>query len=214
MKRRKGKHAGTESRRKAIIQAALACFSEIGFSETSMADIRRHSRASTGSIYHHFKSKEQLAAEVYLEGIRDYQAGLVAALEGYQGAEEGIRAMIRHHLKWVEANAEWSRYLFQKRHSVFMAATEEMIASMNRELMQSATRWFSRHLQADILRPLAPDIYISIILGPCMEFTRLYLSGETGAKIDIAIEELAKAAWLALRSEPSVKPVCVRTHGK
>lgn len=214
MKRRKSKHAGSESRRRAIIQAALTCFSEIGFSETSMADIRRHSRASTGSIYHHFKSKEQLAAEVYLEGIREYQAGLVAAFEEYQGAKEGIRTMVRHHLKWVEANAEWSRYMFQKRHSVFMASTEEKIASMNRELMQSVTRWFSGHLQADTFRPLAPDIYISIILGPCMEFTRLYLSGETGAKINKAIVELAKAAWLALRSEPSVKPVRARTQRK
>ena len=32
-------------------------------------------RASIGSIYHHFRSKEQLAAALYVEGLRDYQEG-------------------------------------------------------------------------------------------------------------------------------------------
>jgi len=40
-----------------------------------MADIRVRARASIGSIYHHFRSKEQLAAALYVEGLRDYQEG-------------------------------------------------------------------------------------------------------------------------------------------
>jgi AcrR family transcriptional regulator len=211
MKKHKSKHAGTESRRGAIIKAALTCFSELGFSETSMADIRRHSKASTGSIYHHFKSKEQLAAEVYLEGIRDYQIGLIDALEEQQGAKEGIRAMITHHLKWVKGNADWSRYLFQKRHSVFMSATEEEITGMNRALMQRIIEWFSRQQKSGMLRLLPPDIYVAIILGPCMEFTRQYLSGETGSKISKVIEELTEAAWLALRVEQPLELVQTRS---
>jgi AcrR family transcriptional regulator len=211
MKKRKSKHVGTESRRSAIIQAALACFSELGFSETSMADIRRHSKASTGSIYHHFKSKEQLAAEVYLEGIRDYQIGLIDALEEQQGAKEGIRAMITHHLIWVKGNVDWSRYLFQKRHSVFMSATEEEITGMNRMLMQRLIDWFSRQQKSGTLRLLPPDIYVAIILGPCMEFTRQYLSGETGSKISKVIEELTEAAWLALRVEQPLKLMQTRS---
>lgn len=198
MKPRKASHAGTEMRRNAIIAAALTCFSEIGFSETSMADIRRHAKASTGSIYHHFKSKEQLASRVYLEGIRDYQASLTAALKDQQDAKQGIKALIEHHLKWVEGNAQWSRYLFEKRHWVFMADTEDEIESLNREFMKHTAGWFARHLQEGTLRSLGPDIYISLILGPCMEFTRQYLSGEARTSINQAVEELSEAAWRAL----------------
>jgi AcrR family transcriptional regulator len=203
MKRRKSNHPGTESRRRTIIQAALECFSEIGFTETSMDDIHLRSKASTGSIYHHFKSKEQLAVEVYLAGIQDYQTCLIDALEGQKGAKEGIHALIEHHLKWVEENMEWSRYLFQKRYTISMAAMEEQIATLNSELMQRTSRWFKSHLQAGTLRPLPPDIYISIILGPCMEFTRQYLSGSAGTSVDNAVRELAEAAWFAV----AVKPV-------
>ncbi|HVN70544.1 MAG TPA: TetR/AcrR family transcriptional regulator [Desulfomonilia bacterium] len=203
MKRPKGKHTGTESRRKAIIQAALACFSEIGFSETSMEDIRKRSKASTGSIYHHFKSKEQLAAEVYLEGIRDYQSDLISALEGQQVAKEGIRALIGHHLKWVEHNVEWSRYLFQKRHWVFMSTAEDAIAEMDRQLGRRAEKWFARCIRSGELRPLPEDIFVSLILGPCMEFTRQFLFGLSRTTIDDAVQALAEAAWRCLAGKQS-----------
>ena len=51
----------TETRRKAILEAALKSFSTKGFTETTMEDIKRLSGASTGSIYHHFENKEMLA---------------------------------------------------------------------------------------------------------------------------------------------------------
>jgi AcrR family transcriptional regulator len=200
MKGRKGKHAGTDLRRSTIIQAALACFSKIGFSETSMADIRKHSKASTGSIYHHFKSKEQLASRVYLEGIRDYQACLLAALKAKQGAKEGICNLIEHHLKWVMDNVEWAQYLFQKRHFAFMSDTEEEITSLNRELMRHAAQWFSGHIKTGTLRDMPSDINISIILGPCMEFTRQYLSGHTRTTMNQAVDHLGEAAWQSLKA--------------
>ncbi len=198
MKRPKRNHAGTEGRKRDIIRAALTCFSEIGYSRTSMADIRDHSRASTGSIYHHFKSKDQLAAAVYLEGIRDYQAGIIKVFQNDQDARGGIHAIIEHHLRWVEANQEWSRYLFRKRHSGLPASTEEAIDGMNRELMKSATVWFERHMEAGTLRRLPLDIYISLILGPCMENTRQYLSGQAVTETGPAVHELAEAAWRAV----------------
>jgi AcrR family transcriptional regulator len=202
MKRRKSSHPGTKSRRKAIIQAALECFSEIGFTETSMEDIRRRSHASTGSIYHHFKSKEQLAVEVYLEGIQEYQDGLITALESQKGAKRGIHALIEHHLKWVEGNVEWSRYLFQKRYSLSMTAMEEQMSAMNREFLQRASEWFASQLRTGTLRPMPPDIYISILLGPCMEFTRQYLSGLARTSLEKAVEYLVEAAWLSVAAKP------------
>ncbi len=133
MKTKNSTHAGTAARRKEIIQAALACFTELGFTHTGMADIRRRSKASTGSIYHHFKSKQQLAAEVYIEGIRDYQEGFVSALEEQEHARDGIFAVVNYHLKWVEKNPEWAVYLFQKRYAEFMGSTEGEVERHRRQ---------------------------------------------------------------------------------
>ncbi len=198
MRRRKSRHTGTESRQRDIINAALGCFSEIGFSETSMEDIRRRSGASTGSIYHHFKSKEQLAAAVYIEGIRNYQEGLINALDDCKSPQEGIRALVSHHMIWIRDNTGWSRYLFQKRHSVFIASAEEEIADMNKEFGQSLSKFFMRHIKTGMIKALPSDIIISLIFGPCMEITRQYFSGHACTDVDKAIPLLSEAVWHSL----------------
>ncbi len=198
MKTKNSKHATTAARRKEIIQAALACFTELGFTQTSMADIRRKSNASTGSIYHHFRSKEQLAAEVYIEGIRDYQEGFVAALEEQEHARDGIFAVINYHLRWVERNPDWTVYLFQKCYAEFMGSTEEEVDCLNAEFLSRCAKWFARHVKAGRLRRLPPDLYGAILIGPCMEYVRQYVSGQARTPIDRAIQELALAAWRSL----------------
>jgi len=170
-----------------------------------MADIRRRSNASTGSIYHHFKSKEQLAAEVYLEGIRDYQEGFLAALEREQSARNGIFAVIRYHLQWVSEHPDWTRYLFQKAHAAFMASAAGVFAGLNAEFMKRCAKWLSAHVKAGTVRRLAPDMYVAILLGPLMEYTRLYLAGHTCTSMERAMEELASTAWNCLVAQSGRK---------
>ena len=199
---RKRSHPGSAARRRDIIRAALACFSEIGFSRTTMADIRRRAKASTGSIYHQFESKEHLAAEVYLEGIGDHQAGLIAALEGEADARRGIRAMIAHHLGWVRANDDWARFLFQGRHSALTAEAQQALEELNSELMRRAGRWFDAQVEAGRLRRLPADIYVALVAGPYLAHTRLYLSARACTGVNEAIELLADAAWRSLAVRP------------
>ena len=60
---------GVRNRRTDILDAALEAFTVHGYSATSMSDLRRTTGASTGSLYHHFPSKEHLAAALYLEAL-------------------------------------------------------------------------------------------------------------------------------------------------
>ncbi len=200
MKTKNAQHATTPSRRQEIIQAALACFTELGFAQTSMAEIRRRSNASTGSIYHHFKSKEQLAADVYLEGIRNYQEGFLAVLEHESSARNGIFAVIRYHLEWVSRHPDWTRYLFEKAQAAFMASAADVFAGLNAEFMRRCARWLAVHVKAGTIRRLPPDMYVAILLGPVMEYTRLYLAGQTCTTPEHAIEELGSAAWTYLKA--------------
>jgi AcrR family transcriptional regulator len=201
MNRARIRHHKSASRRREIIQAALACFTESGFTETPMAEIRRRSHASTGSIYHHFRSKEHLAAEIYLEGIQDYQEGFVGALEEQTGSREGIFAVISYHLRWIEAHPDWTKYLFRMRHAEFMSEANEEFAQLNKTFFERCARWFARQVKGGAVRRLPPDLYASLLMGPCMELTRQYLSGHVCTPLTEAIPVLADAAWRALGAE-------------
>ena len=191
--------AKTQTRRKQIIHSALACFTEIGYAATNMADIRSRSGASTGSIYHHFKSKEQLAGAVYLEGIRDYQEGFLSALDKHEDASDAILEIISYHLNWVEQNPDWSRFLFLMRHADFMGNAQDEFNSLNAKFFRSVSMWFLRQVKNGSIRNIPTDILIAVLLGPCQEYTRLYIDGKACTSPGQAAGELALAAWNALR---------------
>lgn len=52
------------SKRNAILTAATRLFSRNGFKETSMAELSQMTGAASGTIFHHFKNKEDLFCKV------------------------------------------------------------------------------------------------------------------------------------------------------
>ncbi len=193
----------THERRTQIIQAALDCFTELGYAKTTMADIRRRSEASTGSIYHHFKGKEQLAAAVYLEGIRSYQEGILEIVEQERRARQGVFAIVRFHLNWVTEHPAWARFLFQMRHAEFMAGTEEAFHGLNRRFAEGLSEWVREQVRKKRFRPHSRDAFVSVLLGPCQEYARLWMAGQTVTDVNTASAEIAAAIWKALRDTRS-----------
>src|SRR5438105_8131749 len=107
-----GQSTTKDSRRQAILEAALTCFASKGFTETTMEDIRKLAGASTGSIYHHFSNKDLLARTLYLEGRSSLNAALSASLTG-NSLREGIEAMVHAYLSWFEQHADLGQYIMQ-----------------------------------------------------------------------------------------------------
>lgn len=200
MRKQRGIYRGTDSKQRAILDAALACFTEMGFLNTTMGDIRRRSGASNGSIYHHFKSKEELAAAVYLQGILDYQTGLKAEFLNSMDARTGIRTLVRYHLEWVRNRPEYARFLFRMRHADFMELAEERIAAANREFFAPLQKYFRRQAAAGVLRPMPDKLYLAVALSPTHEFARRYLLAGKVPDLTRVMEELAESAWQGLRA--------------
>lgn len=198
MKKINSTHANSKTRQRQIITAALACFMEKGFAATGITDICKKAGASSGSVYHHFKSKGRLAAAIYLEGIRDYQAGMTDTLSKQKNARDGIFAIVHYHLTWVKDNPEWARFLFQKRHAEYMDDTENEMKRLNAEFAQSMSAWFQKHIQAGTIRPLPRDVFIALLLGPCQEFARMHVGGYARTDVTAAGKALATAAWASL----------------
>lgn len=197
------KQARSELRRSQILQAALDCFSRLGFEETTIEDIRKRSGASSGSIYHHYKSKDELGAAVYLEGLIDYQAGFVEELERHKDAKAGMFAIVRYHLGWVADHPDWARYLFTMRRAEFMTTRETDIKGQNKGFLKRVSSWFKPYIQDGTLRDLHPELYSALIFGPCQEFARHWLAGRMRTKVGEASEQIGRAVWRALAIDRS-----------
>jgi AcrR family transcriptional regulator len=68
------KHASQETRRAQILSAAITCFADKGYYETSIDDIAGITRLSKGAIYHHFQSKREILLALFEEWSADLLA--------------------------------------------------------------------------------------------------------------------------------------------
>jgi AcrR family transcriptional regulator len=188
----------SEQRRHEILDAALECFSSKGFGATTMADIRELAGASTGSIYHHFKSKEQLAAELYLEGMRESQQHGLAALLAHETTEHGVHALINAYLDWVGEHRKLAAFLFAMRNAEFLTAVEQDLDQIQREVIEAATDWFRSRMLSGELPNLSPDLLRAILYGPAAHFAREWAASQADVGLELAKRKLARAVWHAL----------------
>jgi AcrR family transcriptional regulator len=181
------------TRREEILEAALESFGASG--STTIEDVRRRSGASIGSIYHHFGGKDGIAVALYVEILRGYQAGVVRALGRAADAEGGVKALVRHHLRWVERNPERARFLLQG--GVAREQGDEELKAINQTMFAAVGEWVEGQ---PAIRPLRREIFYAVVFGPAQELSRSWLAGRTRSLRRLE-GELSEAAWKAVRSD-------------
>ena len=188
-------------RRRDILDAALRLFNDGGYVRTSIQDIALGAEASVGSIYHHFGGKEEIATALYVEGLAEYQRGLMAVLADDEGgAERTVRAIVAHHLRWVEDNTDLARFLLTSRDPAVTGLSERGLSGMNQRLFELVERWIARSADAGEIRRIPLTLFHAVVLGPSQEFARHWLAERTRTSIEEAEPVLADAAWKAVRA--------------
>ena len=195
-----GRADATRRRRHAILSAALECFSSLGYDQTTLADIRRRAGASTGSIYHHFGSKEQIAASLYLEGVRQTQEAGLSALLRTRTARTGIAAQVSAYIDWVVEHPAMARFLFATRHAPFLDDAETAIDGLNRDVQGRAATWLADRVAAGELPDLEPAMRSAIVFGPCRHWAGSWLRGATTTSPEEAKRTITSAVYAALRA--------------
>ena len=190
----------TQRRRQAILDAALECFSTIGYDQTTLADIRRKAGASTGSIYHHFGSKERIAASLYLDGLRQTQEAGLAALLHTRTARTGIGAQVGAYIDWVVDHPALATFLFAMRRAPFLDDDEPAIAELNTDTHERAARWIADRVAAGELPDLEPAMRWALVFGPCRHWAGSWLRGTTTTSPDVAKRQISTAVYAALQS--------------
>ncbi len=198
-----------KSARQNIIDAALQLFASRGYEATTIEDIRAASAASTGSIYHHFGSKEGIGAAIFVEGLAAFQEQVIDLYETETDAETGVRGVVRLYLAWATKNRSLARFLLTARPPEVRVATSPDIDALNQRFFAASERWRTDQIEAGALREVSGDAFRAILIGPAEAFARRWLAGRTKTAIDRGTEELAEAAWQSLR--PDHQPASKRT---
>ncbi|HJV80728.1 TetR/AcrR family transcriptional regulator [Noviherbaspirillum sp.] len=188
-----------KSRKQEILDAALSCFTEHGIEATTIEMIRERSQASVGSMYHHFGSKESIAAALYVDALAshaEYQQRLMASAKNVEG---GVKAIAYAYIDWVSTHPEKARFVLYNRGVLAKSEMAAELEARTRSHISNVLRWFQPHIESGGLKKLPMECYGSIIIGPAHDYARLWLSGRAKTDIKAYREIFADAAWNALK---------------
>ncbi len=151
----KAEARGGESRREALLDAAAAMFAAKGYDGTSIRDIAGAVGMLPGSLYYHFKSKEDLLIAVYRKGVARFEAAIDEAL-GKTGVKtvsepwQAIEAACAAHLSILLDGGDYARIVNPEFVRSFPPA---MLPTLNAERDR-----YERHFEKLIAAlPLAPE---------------------------------------------------------
>ncbi len=96
------------SRKEQIADVAAKLFKQKGFVATSMRDLAAELGIEAASIYHHFKSKEELLEKICFDMADKFITNAKEVNDIYFNAEEKLRMAIKLHVETITENQNQS----------------------------------------------------------------------------------------------------------
>ena len=120
-----------------IVNTALKLFSDKGYFNTSVQDIKRTADISIGSIYHHFSGKDAIARALYVELLFKMQ-GLIEVISQQQSsAHDRCKEVIRQLFIMTEYDPDAVQFVLLGKHQEFLPDEQPICSSKPFELMRN-----------------------------------------------------------------------------
>ena len=130
-----------------LLDAAAKLFASNGYRETTMRDIGAEIGMQAGSVYYHFKSKEELLLAVYAMAVDGIEARLLTALDGIEDPWRRLETAVITHLETILDRDDYS--------SVMIGVTPDKVDDIATELIELRDRYESHFVRIIKDLPLA-----------------------------------------------------------
>ncbi|MFP4560740.1 MAG: TetR/AcrR family transcriptional regulator [Thiohalorhabdus sp.] len=182
----------SELTRQRILEAARHLFTERGYFNTSLQDIRRESGLSIGSIYHHFSGKEELARELFYETLSFVESDIRRVYERYSGARERCYHVIESLFETTESLPEVMEYVLYFKHREVLPTEKPICASRPFEIIKSI---IAEGMAAGEIRPMDEVMASAALLGGPIRLVQLRLEGVIVDPLTQHLPEAWECAW-------------------
>ncbi|MBK5220787.1 MAG: TetR family transcriptional regulator [Thermoleophilia bacterium] len=154
-----------EARRREVLEAAVAVFSERGYRAASMADIAATLGMGKASLYHYVASKEEVLIELYEDVLREsvIAARRIASADGT--ALEALAEMIADRVAYTCRNRELLRIFFEEE-AELPARHQARLISVRHEYEETLLEVIAAGEAAgEFSLSTTPTIFVNTLLG-------------------------------------------------
>ncbi|MDX2320681.1 MAG: TetR/AcrR family transcriptional regulator [Moritella sp.] len=149
----------TKSKRTLILDSALALFTVNGFHGTTTAAIAREAKVATGTLFHHFATKEALIEALYFEVKKEFSQGLIQQYE--QNKVPLLADIWVNGVNWLVSHPQKRAFILLCSHSLYFDKKIQLA------VWQEVLGFFTELLNAGIKEGTIKDLPIPYLLSTC-----------------------------------------------
>ncbi|MGH3758231.1 TetR/AcrR family transcriptional regulator [Actinophytocola sp.] len=168
-----------------VLKEAAELFRTRGYHKTRMQDIAARFGVTHAALYYHFKSKQDILAQINLSAIRDILATARSIAGQELPPEERLTQLVRAHFLWVAENAALASSLLDFDDEL-PSRTMRKIRDLRREYTVMLRETYAEGVAQGALTDLDPRLAINFIIGAGNWVYRWYHPGDAPSPKDIA----------------------------
>ncbi|MGD2118812.1 MAG: TetR/AcrR family transcriptional regulator [Chromatiales bacterium] len=180
-----------------VLDTALELFSERGYFNTSIHDIRRAAGVSTGAIYHHFHNKEALAKSLYLTLLQQMDQSIADACWQKQGCFEKCRAIIEKLFSLTLEQPRHMQFVLLAQHREYLPNETPICSSKPFQAMKTAV---VEGMATGEVRQMQPWVAATAMFGGALRMMNLQLDGVLEQPLTDCLDEVVDCAWRGIKA--------------
>jgi len=186
-----------EALRDKVLDTALVLFSEKGYFNTSIHDIRRAAEVSIGAIYHHFENKEALAKSLYDRLVVRMEHAISDAVAGKTGCRERSRAIIASLFQLTEQEPRTMQFILLAQHREYLREEPPICSSRPFQFMRQV---IEEGMLAGEVRKMEPWVAATAMFGGALRMMNLQLDHALDSPLSGYLDDVVDCAWRAIET--------------
>jgi len=175
-----------------IIAAALQLFTQRGYFSTSVPDIARTAQVSVGSIYHHFKDKEDVARALFVGLMEGLQEALAKIAHDNATAHDRCRAVMAMLFELTESNRDAMDFMLYAKHRDFLPSERPVCSSKPFETMRA---FVQDGMENGEIRNMDVMVATSCLFGGAIRLITARLDGVLAEPLPDRLDAVWDCAW-------------------
>jgi len=187
---------GEELRNK-ILSTALTLFSERGYFNTSVHDIRKSAGVSTGAIYHHFQNKEALARSLYESLLSEVNSAIEIACYNKSSCFEKSRSIIEKLFHLTMEKPIEMQFVLMAQHREYLPDEAPICSS---KPFQAMKKVIVEGIKNKEVRKMDSWVAASAMYGGALRMMNLQLDGALNKPLIKYLDQVVDSAWQGIKA--------------
>lgn len=179
------------SKRQQILDTTLDLIADLGFKHASLSLIIKKSNAAAGTIYYHFKNKEELIDTLYSELKAEMGKAIIRNLEQQMNTKEKFFLIWKNLFSYYIENPKKFEFLEDYTNSPLV---RKEIKAINKRHYQTAIDYFEYGIEFGMLRDLNLDLMMNLVFGNISTLARMVIMEEIELN-EIILNNTIQSSW-------------------